>query len=320
MWKRHSILICCTLFAFYRAFTTVTPVQAAEVLMVQWFEHSMADLMFEQELRQLRPDVKIRYINAKRDKKLLKALLKVYDFRNTDLVHTLGTDGTKIVKEHLKGRKPIVFNAVSTPELSGIVRSISKPGGNMTGARMLVDLETQIEVLREITNMETLGVWYDPRELQSQTVLLQLKKIADKKGIVIRPFRIIPDAKFFEGMVKYASKESEYIDALYFIASSSFHSTIQKLHRRLPDELVTMGVLRHYVESGSTFALSSNHRKMVKELANRAHRILNGEKAGEMPIAVHTRRDAVLYVNKKKLNAAGIKKVRGLGVNIEIVD
>lgn len=292
------------------------PAQSAEVLMVHWFENTEADVIFQEELRKLRPDVKFRHINAKRDKKLLRALLKTFDFSKVDLIHTMGTNGTKIVKEHIRGGKPIIFDAVSTPVLSGIVKSVAKPSGNMTGARMLIDLETQIDVLSDITNLKTLGVWYDPREYQSQVVLLKIKKIADKKGIELKPFRIIPDAGMFDRMVKSAVLRTSQLDALYFIASSSFHLNYKKLHKHLPKSLVTMGALREYVEHGSTFALGPDPREMVRKVAARAHRVLEGQNAGDMPLALLTRKNAILYVNKKKANPDRISRLKTLGMKV----
>lgn len=297
----HILLRKWLLLGLGYLFLGISQAYSAEILMVRWFDKAEADELFIQEIKKLRPDVKIRQINARRNSDLLRALLASYDFSKTDLVHTFGTDGTRIVKEYLKGGKPIVFDAVSSPVLSELVKSIEKPGYNMTGARMLLDLNTQIEVLSEVTNLKTLGVWYDPREYQSSVVLAHLKKIADKKGIRLRPYRIIPDAKLFDKMMKFAVTEAASLDALYFIASSSFHLSYKKLHKHLPDSLITMGVLRQYVEHGSTFAIGPVPRDLVREVARRADRILKGEKAGEMPLALLTRKNAVLYVNRKKV-------------------
>ncbi len=313
---RQKLPVYTVLSVILLLFCGGMPAQSAEVLMIHWFENTEADVIFEEELVKLRPGVKIRRINAKRDKKLLKALLKTQDFSKIDLIHTMGTDGTRIVKDYIRGGKPIVFDAVSTPVLSGIVKSVKKPGGNMTGARMLIDLETQIGVLSDITNLKTLGVWYDPREHQSQVVLLKIKKIADKKGIKLKPFRIIPDAAMFEKMVKSAVKHAGSIDALYFVASSSFHLNYKKLHKYVPESLVTMGVLREYVEHGSTFAIGPDPREMVKKVVWRADKILNGANAGDLPIALLTKKNALLYVNKKKANPDRISKLKTLGMKV----
>ncbi len=287
---------------------------AAEVVMIKWLDKSILDQEFESRLKQLSPDVKIRYIKSHRDKKLLLKELKYFDFSNIDLVYSFGTTCTKIVKEHLKGRTPHVFNAVSTPVLSGIANSIAKPGGNLTGARLLVGIEDQIDLLTKLKKIKTLAVWFDPRERQSVDVLKKLVKISKQKNITITPFRIIPDAKIFDKMLITASAASNKLDALYFVTSASFHLNYKKLHSKLSPSLLVMGGIRNYVENGSTIALGPDVTERSRTLAAMASQILSGTRPNDIPISQVTSKNAILFANKEKLKSAGVQGVQALNI------
>lgn len=299
-----SFLACCLIFVF--------SAQAEEVLMVRWYQGAMADALFEEKLRQLHPTVNFTYLDANRDRNTLVRLVKDYDFSKVDLVYSFGTTATKIVKGYLNGRKPLVFNVVSTPVLSRIAHSMEKPGNNLTGARMLVDLEEQIDVLVSVRPVKVLGVWFDPREKQSKAVLFHLQKIASEKGIEVKPVRIIPDAKKFEKILKKAVDETEGVDAVYLISSGSFVMKYQKIQDSLPASLVTMGIVK-----GVTLAVGMEPETLSNMAAERAHKILNGERAGDIPIGRITRKNAILYVRPSRAKAARLEGLDKLGMKVK---
>ncbi len=300
--------LLCTLFFSFSAY-------AEEVLIVRWLD-SPIDMMFQKRLKELRPSVTFKTVHAQRDKRKLVKILQKYDFSNTKLVYSFGTTGTKIVRGQLRAKIPHVFNAVSTPVLSNIADSIEKPGHNLTGAKMLIDLKTQTDILLSLKKIKTLSVWYDPREKQSQAVLQKIKGIAADKGIDIRLFRIIPDAKKFKIMISKASEKTNKTDALYVIASASFQSHLKMLHSKLDKSLLVMGVIVDYVQNGATIALGPDALERSNVVAEQAAKILGGANAGDIPISLVTSKNATLYVNKDKIGAAGLKDLDKLGLKV----
>lgn len=297
-------------------FLNVTAAYSKDVLVVRWMENARADDLFEKYLGEMVPGVKFQRVNAQRDRNNLVKILQKYDFSKVDLVYSFGTTGTKIVKGYLKGKKPHVFNAVSAPVLSKIANSVEKPGNNLTGAKMLIDIDKQIDVLTRLKKVKSLAVWFDPREKQAQIVLMRMKKVAKEKGIEIHPFRIIPDAKAFDRLLGEASKKTNKLDALYFIASASFHQNYKKLHSKLSPSLLAMGALSYFVENGSTVALSPDEDKVSYAVAGMAKRILNGENAGTIPVNVIELSNALMFINKEKAQAVGVGDYNKLGIRV----
>lgn len=309
-----QILLSVLLVCFFVSGTV--SVYAKQVLIVSWMDNARADKMFQKYLEEMIPGVQFTRINAKRDRNRLVKILQSFDFSKVDLVYSFGTTGTKIVKGYLQGKKPHVFNAVSTPVLSKIADSLEKPGNNLTGAKMLIDISTQIELFMKLKKIKRLAVWFDPREKQAQAVLRKLQIVSDRKGIKLYPFRIIPDTRLFDTLLTEAAKLTNEMDALYIIASASYHHKYRKLHSGLSPSLLVMAALSYYVKEGSSIALSPDEDNLSFLVADKAKRILGGENAGEIPIDVVELSNALMFINRDKLQAAGVKGIDSLGVHI----
>ncbi len=293
------------------------PLHASEVLVVMWQGRTSAEEGFESKLKELRPDVKFTYIDAKRKKTELASQLRGYDFSKTDLVYSFGTTGTKIVKDFLKGKKPHVFNMVSAPVRSKIADSIEKPGNNLTGAKLLVDLKTQLEVMKKMKDVKTLAVWFDPREKQMKVVVKNLKNIGKSLGIEITPLRLIPDAKKVETLLKEVSIEANKKDALYVVATSSFSAIYDRMFKQLDPKLLVMGGVHRHVGFGATVAVAASYKERGMAVAEQANQILSGKKAGEIPVNIVTSKTAFLYVDPNKAKSAGLNDLEKLGLKIK---
>ncbi len=306
----HGLLSLFFLFSYVSA-------QAAEILMVTWQGRFVSEKAFEKRIKELRPDVKIRYLDAKRSKKELSSLLRNYDLSSTDLIYSFGTTGTQLVKNFIDGKKPIVFNMVSTPVLSKLVDSLEKPGHNITGARLLVDFETQLKIYGQLNkNIRRVALWFDPREKQNAAVYKAISIYGKAKGINIVPFRIIPDSPNAKRKIRAAAVATNKMDAMYFVTGSSFWAHSKWLMSLLDPKLLVFGSINTDVIAGATVALGANLNERGKASAEIAHRILNGEKAGDIPISVVNEKNAVLFVNKRKKALAGLSGLDKLGVKI----
>ncbi len=296
------------------------PALSSEVLMMTWNGPMFAEKVFEKRLKKLRPDVSFRYINAKRKKNKMAEALRNTDMSKVDLVYSSGTNGTKIVKTFLKQKKPHVFSIVSTPVSSKIVNSVEKPGGNITGARLLVDVADQFEVVFKLKKIKKLGLWFDPREKHNTSILNEIKEIADKNGVEIVLYRLIPDASNFEQQLKKVSIEANQLDALYVVSSYSLYTNAKKIHKYLSPSLLVVHTLQRYVELGGTVAISADLTERSEASANLAHKILGGASAGDLPIDVVKPEKIYLYVNKANMAKAGLKNLSQFGDNVKYLD
>lgn len=301
-------------------FASASISQAEEILMVTWGAKYVSETEFEKKLKELRPDAKFTYIDSERKKSTLAQKLRGLDINKYDLVYSFGTTGSKIVKQYLKGKKPQVFNIVSVPVLSKLADSIDKPGNNLTGSRLLVDIKTQLGVMDKLKPFKKLGVYFDPREKQNAAVLAQIKKYGAANGKEIVPLRVVPDAKNYDEMLDEATKTANTLDAVYFIASSSYADQYAKMISKLDEKLMKMASISTYVEAGATIALGADFGERGRAAAELAGKILSGAKAGELPVSIVTEKNAFLYINKQKMASVGIKDPAAMGMNVQMVE
>ncbi len=287
-----------------------------EVLMILWGRKFRSEVTFEKTLKKLRPDVKFTYFDPKRNKNILSNMLRKRDLSKYKLIYTLGTTNSLIVKKHLNGRIPQIFNMVSAPIASKLAHSINKPGNNLTGTAFLVNLETQLNVLAKLKDYKTLGVFYDPREAHAKSVVNKLHQITQDQGRKIIPLRIVPDSPQFNELLKQASEKANQLDALYIVAGSSFVAHHKMLHNHLDPKLPIMTTLRNYILFGTTLTVGANVIERSQTAAILANRILSGETAGNIPINTVTMDKTVLHINKDKINQVGLTNLDTLDMKV----
>lgn len=298
------------------------PVQAAEVLVVKWFGMRPYDVVFQEKLKELHPGVKFHLIDAQSSKTRLATQIRSFDLSKIDLVYSVGTTATKLTKSFVNGKIPQVFNLVSAPVLSRITKSINKPGDNITGAKYLLDFETQIDIITKLKPVETLAVWFDPREKQAETTLIHLQKAAEKKGITLKTFRIIPEAGL-EKMIARAAPDTNDSDALYIVATASYYNkshVIKKIVSSLDPKLMKVGTVSLHMKKGTTIVIGPDPNERALKVADMAARILRGENAGEIPVSLVTAPDTNVFINQDIIREVGLKDIDKLGLNIKIVE
>ncbi len=314
--KRYSLLVFTLGFLLLGSL----PALSSEVLMLTWNGPMFVEKIFEKHLKKLRPDVTFKYISAERSKRKLAEALRKTDMSKVDLVYSSGTNGTKIVKSFLKKQKPHVFNIVSTPVSSKIVNSVEKPGENITGAQLLVNTSDQFDIILKLKKIKKMGIWFDPREKHNASVLNHIKSIAEKNNIEILPFRLIPDAGNFDSQLKVISEKVNKLDALYVSSSYSFYVNARKIHKYLSPSLLVVHSLKRYIEVGGTLAVSADLGERSRASADLANKVLDGAVAGDLAIDVVKPEKIYLYVNKEKMEKAGLKDLSRFSNNVVYVD
>ncbi len=300
-------------------FSFAMQAKAEEILMVMWHKETAAEKSFVAHLKKKRPGVKFRYIYGKRDKGVLAKELRKANFESVDLVHSAGTNTTVMLKTFIKGKKPIVFNLVSDAVGSKIVNSIDQPGNNITGVHFLVKPELQLEILSQIKKVKTLGVWFDPREKHNKVLLKRISTKLKSMGIKYVPIKVIPDAENSEKALSDAAEKAKTVDVNYIIPSYSFYANYKRIFSKIDPSVVTVSALSTVAKAGATIAIASDIGERSNILADHALKILDGKNAGTIPVGLVSKKNAFLFVNTKRANAAGIKDLEKLGMSVKYI-
>ena len=223
--------------------------------------------------------------------------------RHVDIIVTGGTAAVSAAKQAMPAT-PIVFALAGDPVGTGIVASLARPGGNVTGmSNQLPDTDgKRLELLREVvpglgrvaimanvgladTLLEMGGVQRMAKTLGLDVVMLELRRAEDI-------------APAFVALQDRAQALYVCADPLVFSNRTRINTLAQAA--RLP----TMWGFRDYVEAGGLLSYGPNVPEMFRRTADLVDKILRGAKPADMPVEQPTKFD--LVVNLKTAKALGL--------------
>ena len=219
-----------------------------------------------------------------------------------DLIVTHGTPGAQAAKG-ATATIPIVMAAVGNPVETGLVASIPRPGGNITGASLFFPelnakrLELLKEAVPRITRVGALLNLDNPAhaavlsamEEAAKTLRLELRRVG-----VRRPEEIDGVIAQLKGRVDGLS----VIDDPMLIANAGRIAATAARHR-----LPAIG-FREYVEAGGLMAYGVNFPQMWRRSMSLVDKILKGARPGDLPIEQATQFE--LIISAKTAKALGL--------------
>ena len=195
---------------------------------------------------------------------------------------------------------PIVFAVAIDPVGSGLVASLAKPGGNITGLSLQAThlAGKRLEILRElIPQLRRLAIVYNAGNDQtvlemSETELAAKTLNLDVARLEIRRTQDIAAA--FEALNPHA-------DALYVVVDQLVVANLMRiltfaLSTRLPMIFST----RDFVRSGGLMSYGPNYADLFRRAADYVNRILRGAKPADMPVEQPTKFELVLNLTTAK--------------------
>jgi putative tryptophan/tyrosine transport system substrate-binding protein len=219
--------------------------------------------------------------------------------RKVDVIVTSATAAVVAAKQ-ATSVIPIVFAAAGDPVGTGLVASLARPGGNVTGLSIQqTDVATKrLELLREVVpNLRRLAilanvggpaVLLDMREVQSTARALGLEVITSeiRRGEDIAPA--------FEALKGRADALYVCIDPL--VATNRIRINTLAVAARLP----TMHASREYVEAGGLMSYGPNRPEMWRRAADMVDKILRGAKPGDIPVEQPRKFDLIINLTTAK--------------------
>ena len=221
-------------------------------------------------------------------------------------VDVIVTSGTAVVVATMQATSviPIVFAAAGDPVGAGLVASLARPGGNVTGlSNQGPDLAgKRLELLREIVpglgrlailaNVGNPLVVLDMREVQAmaRTLGLEVITLEIRRGEDIAPA--------FEALNGYEEALYVVFDAL--VNTHRIRINTLALAARLP----TMHGHREFVEAGGLMSYGPNLSNQFRRAADFVDKILRGAKPADLPVEQPTKFD--LVINRTTAKALGL--------------
>lgn len=199
---------------------------------------------------------------------------------------------------------PIVFVQAADPVGTGLVRTLARPGGNVTGLSNLSDaiVGKQLELLREVTqHIRRVAVIHVVGDPTSSLQLSVIRKVAWPE-LQISVHEVKGPADFDDAFRAIAQERP---DALHVF----FNSTTYVHQQRIIDFAAAQRLLAVYgeqifVQSGGLMSYSHSAADLYRRSTVYVDRILKGAKPADLPVQEPTKID--LAVNLKTAKALGI--------------
>jgi putative tryptophan/tyrosine transport system substrate-binding protein len=217
-------------------------------------------------------------------------------------VELIVTSGTPAVMASKKATSviPIVFATAGDPVGSGLVASLARPGGNVTGLATLANelAGKRLEILRELVpDLQRLAIMGNVGNPFTVLELGEVQAAARTLGleVVMLEIRRAQDlAPAFDALKTRADALYVCTDAL--ANTNRIRINIAAVGERLP----TMHGSRDYVEAGGLMSYGPKFPDMFRRSADYVDRILRGAKPGDLPVEQPTKFDLVLNLTTAK--------------------
>ena len=223
--------------------------------------------------------------------------------RKVDVILVNGTPQVLAAKQ-ATSIIPIVFVGAGDPIGSGIVVSLARPGGNVTGvSQQQTDTATKrLELLREVVpGLRRLAVLAD---VSSPNAVLELSKVegtAAALGLEIAALKVRQAADIAPALEAIKGR----VDGLYVAAAPLLTTNRVRIHTlALAARLPTIHNFRELVEAGGLMSYGPNFPDLFRRAADLIDKVLRGAKPADLPVEQPTRFD--LVINLTTARALGL--------------
>ncbi len=220
------------------------------------------------------------YQNAQGDQANLQTISEQLIDGN-DIVLAIATPSAQSLAT-VSNETPIVFTAVTDPLSAGLVESIEKPGGLLTGTSDQAPIDKQVELLGQaVPDAKTVGILYTTSERNSEVQVEQAKELLEKAG-----YKVV-------------------VNALFIPTDNTVASTMTMIGELSVEHKVpVIGGSTDMVDEGGLLTYGTNYEALGRQTAKMAIKIIEGANVSET--AVEYPETVSLHVNEEMAQKLGI--------------
>jgi putative tryptophan/tyrosine transport system substrate-binding protein len=268
-------------------------------LMIAAFRKSLHGMGFVED-----QNLKIEYVWADEQYDRLPALAADLVRRKVNVIVAVTTPAAVALKTATT-TLPVVFAIGGDPVRSGLVESLSRPGGSLTGAAHL-SAETapkRLELLHELMPGEkVVGLLVNPTNPLTSSVISSVEKTAGKFGLGLQIVRARNDEELDSA---FSSLAGLRVGGLVIGTDPFFTSRSEKLGATsLRLALPAIYQYRQFAAAGGIMSYGGSILDSYHHAGLYVGRILKGERPADLPVQLSTRVE--LFLNLKTAKALGL--------------
>jgi putative ABC transport system substrate-binding protein len=234
----------------------------------------------------------------------LPALLTDLIRRQVAVIVTPGSDVAALAAKAATATIPIIFGIGGDPVHLGLVASLTRPGGNVTGVNIFTEevMGKRLRLLHDLVPKAVrVGVLVNPANASTtETTLREVHKTARTIGLHTQTLKATTIDEI------YTAFTHEHLDALFVAADGFFNSrrvqfAILAAHNNIPVAYSDSS----YVEVGGLMSYGTNVADMYRRVGDYTGRVLNGTKPADLPVTEFSKFEFV--INAQTARALHIK-------------
>jgi putative ABC transport system substrate-binding protein len=215
---------------------------------------------------------------------------------------------------------PIVMAAVGDPVATGLVKSLARPGGNVTGlSQMTPDLTgKRLELLKELVpDVSAIALLYNPDDPLSVLDWTEAQRSAQTLGIRFHSMRISKTSDLDKALTEIPAL---HVGALVMMPAPVLVENLKPvadfaIRNRMP----SLFHLREYAEAGGLVSYGVDRSDLFRRAASYIDKILKGANPADLPIEQPTKFE--LLINLKTAKALDLViPPRLLGMADEVIE
>ena len=294
--------ICSLLLITFSLLSCSSDADKIKIGILQLVEHDALDASYRGFVDGLKEagyedgkNIIIDYQNAQGEQANCITIGQKFINDKSDLILAIATPAAQAVANMTKDI-PILITAVTDPADSKLVNDNNAPGGNVTGTSDLTPVESQIELLTEITpNVKTVGLLYCSSEQNSVFQINMAKRKLDSMGIKHIDLTVSNPNEIQQVLQSAIGKvEAVYTPTDNMIAAGMATVALVAEPAKLPVVCGEGGMTK----LGGTATYGISYYELGKLTSTQAVSILKGEKnPAEMPIEYLQKFDLIVNTN-----------------------
>jgi putative ABC transport system substrate-binding protein len=226
--------------------------------------------------------------------------------RDVTVIATPGSTPAALAARAATTTIPIVFSSGSDPVKLGLVASLSRPGGNVTGMSFLTNLlvTKQFDLLHDLVPAaRVIGLLVNPNFPDSENLTKDAQAAADTRGQKLVVVKANTESDLDPA---FTTLVQQRIGALLVTAEPFFFSRREQLAALSARHVMpTIHSLREFVAAGGMMSYGASNTEAWRQVGVYVGRILKGARAADLPVVQSTKFE--LVINLKTAKAIGIE-------------
>ncbi len=309
-------IVCLFAVLFLSALPASALAETCRISVSQFVEHPALDAVlkgFQDYMKEKGISVDYAVHNAQANMATATQIASQIMGEKPDLILSIATPTSQACAQAMKKsphmqKTPFLFTAVTDPLAAGLVKDLTRPGGNITGVSDMLPVDKHMwMVKRFLPNMKRLGIMYNSGEANSKVTVDTIHKEGKKIDIDVT------DATVFKSSEVYQAAKSLIgrVDAIFIPTDNTVVSALESaikvcIQNKMP--LFCADV--NSVARGAVAAMGFDYYKHGYQTGAMAQRILEGADPAETP--VETQKELQLHLNLRYANLMGVKVPKAL--------